>query len=221
MKPYQEAFIKFALKNGALRFGSFTLKSGRQSPYFFNAGMFIDGEAFSELGVFYAYAIKEQFPVEFDVIFGPAYKGIQIATCASIALQQKYHLTFPVSFNRKEPKDHGEGGLIVGSALKGKRVLLTDDVITAGTAIREAAKIISQEGGTLVGIVIALNRQEVGQKSQESAIQEVEREFDIPVISIINRDDLIQYVSKLPKDTEQEQALAQLEQYKVQYGSKA
>jgi orotate phosphoribosyltransferase len=215
MQPYQEKFIQLALKYQALRFGTFTLKSGRISPYFFNAGMFVDGAALAELGNFYADAIHDNH-LQFDVIFGPAYKGIQIATCCSIALQHKYNCTYPVSYNRKEVKNHGEGGVIVGAALQGKRVLLTDDVITAGTAIRESAKIIQQQGGSLVGIVTALDRQEIGQHSQQSANEEIAREFGIPVNAIIKRDDLIEYVASLPEHAQYQQ---DLEKYKERYGS--
>jgi orotate phosphoribosyltransferase len=215
MQSYQEKFIQLALRYQALRFGKFTLKSGRISPYFFNSGMLVDGAALAELGNFYADAIHEQVAAEFDVIFGPAYKGIQIATCSSIALQQKYQRSYPVSFNRKEIKSHGEGGLIVGADLTGKRVLLTDDVITAGTAIRQAATLIAEQQGILVGVVSSLDRQEVGQHSRVSANQEISEEFGIPVVAIITRDNLIEYVANLPGQHD----LQQLEEYKKQYGA--
>jgi orotate phosphoribosyltransferase len=217
MQPYQEKFIQLALQYQALRFGTFTLKSGRISPYFFNSGMFVDGAALAELGNFYADAIQEQVSTDFDVIFGPAYKGIQIASCSSIALKQKYNQNYPVSYNRKEAKYHGECGVIVGADLTGKRVLITDDVITAGTAIREAAALIAGQHGTLVGVVSSLDRQEIGQHSRASANQEISQEFGIPVIAIINRDNLIEYVASIPGNRQQD--LLQLEKYKEQYGA--
>ena len=221
MKPYQQSFIEFALKNEALRFGEFILKSGRISPYFFNAGMFRTGQAFYHLGQFYADAILEakKQGLEFDILFGPAYKGIQLATCASIGLHVKAELNIPVCFNRKEAKDHGEGGIMVGESIKDKRLVMIDDVITAGTTVRQSIDLIKEQGGKLVGIIIALNRQEKGLESNLSAIQEVEKNLGIPVISIITRDNLIEYLDKNAAQLPQAKThLGQLKQYREQYG---
>lgn len=196
MKQYQREFIEFSLKSGVLKFGEFKLKSGRLSPYFFNAGMFNDGNAFYELSSFYADVIYETFLEKFDVLFGPAYKGISLATAASIGLKIKYNCNLPVSFNRKEIKDHGEGGSLIGAPLEGRRALLIDDVITAGTTIRESLEIINKAKGSLIGIVIALDRQERGITSKLSAIQEVEKELNIPVASIISLDNIITYLQE-------------------------
>lgn len=193
IKPYQREFIEFALSLNVLRFGDFTLKSGRKSPYFFNAGLFNTGLALSRLGRFYAEAIVDA-GVEFDVLFGPAYKGIPIASAAAVALAEQHNRDLPWCFNRKEAKDHGEGGSLVGSPLQGK-VLIIDDVITAGTAIREVMDIIGQTAASPAGVVVALDRQEKG-KAELSAIQEVERDFGIPVISIINLNQLISYMEE-------------------------
>jgi orotate phosphoribosyltransferase len=161
MKEYQRAFINLAMHKEVLRFGLFTLKSGRKSPYFFNAGLFQDGLALSALGKCYAEAIQRS-EIEYDVIFGPAYKGIPIATATAMQLHDQFHVNKPWCFNRKEAKDHGEGGSLVGAALQGKRVLIIDDVITAGTAIREVLAIIEAQGAIAAGIVVALDRQERG-----------------------------------------------------------
>jgi orotate phosphoribosyltransferase len=194
MQVYQREFIEFCLAQGALKFGEFKLKSGRISPYFFNAGMFKDGQAFLQLAKFYAAAIQKNFAAsDYDLLFGPAYKGITLATVASMGLAEA-GINIPVCFNRKEKKDHGEGGMMIGEPLKGKRALLIDDVITAGTTIREAVEIAQREQGTLAGIVIALNRQEVGLNSKLSAIQEVEQQFKLKVATIITLTDLIEYL---------------------------
>jgi len=217
MKQYQRDFIKFCLDNGALVFGEFTLKSKRISPYFFNAGNFSDGVAYLNLVEYYSEGIVEGFKSsDYDMLFGPAYKGITLATCASIGLAQK-GVKVPVCFNRKEPKDHGEGGVMIGASLKGKRALLVDDVITAGTTIREAVGIAQREGGVLAGIVIALNRQERGLQSELSAIQEVEKEFSLKVVSIVSRDDLITYLRETPG---LQKYLPAMLEYKEQYGIK-
>lgn len=217
MKPYQKAFIKFCLENGALKFGEFKLKSGRISPYFFNAGMFSDGVAFSNLAKFYSAAVNEGFArTDYDLLFGPAYKGITLATVTSMGLAEM-GFNVPVCFNRKEAKDHGEGGVMIGAPLKDKKALLIDDVITAGTTIREAVEIAKREAGVLVGIVIALNRQEIGLKSELSAIQEVEKEFGLKVASIVSRDDLIEYLQETP---ELAQYLPAMLAYKADYGAK-
>ena len=193
MKDYKKKFIELALKRNVLRFGSFTLKSGRISPYFFNAGLFCTGSDLKLLGEYYAEALHDS-GVGFDVLFGPAYKGIPIVAATSIAYAAKYGEDTPWVFNRKEKKDHGEGGNLVGSPLSG-RIVLLDDVITAGTAIRESMEIISaQQDASLAGVLIALDRQEKG-KGELSAIQEVERDYNTRVLSIITLNDLISYIS--------------------------
>lgn len=183
MKAYQKEFIEFAIERGVLKFGEFTLKSGRTSPYFFNAGLFNKGSDLARLGRFYAEALVDS-GIDFDVLFGPAYKGIPIATATAVALYDQHNQDTPYCFNRKEKKDHGEGGNLVGSALEGK-VMLVDDVITAGTAIREAMDIVQANGAELSGVLIALDRQEKG-KGELSAIQEVERDFGAKVVSIVS-----------------------------------
>jgi len=191
MKDYQKEFIEFALEKQVLKFGEFTLKSGRTSPYFFNAGLFNTGRDLARLGRFYAAALADS-KIPYDVLFGPAYKGIPIATTTAVALADHYDIDMPYCFNRKEKKTHGEGGSLVGSELKG-RIMLVDDVITAGTAIRESMEIILANGASLSGVLIALDRQEKG-KAELSAIQEVERDFDTKVISIVKLADLIRYL---------------------------
>ena len=191
MHPYKKEFLQFAIQVGVLRFGEFTLKSGRISPYFFNAGLFNSGGHLARLGRFYAQAIVDS-GTAFDVLFGPAYKGIPLAAAAGIALADHHARDVPYCFNRKEAKDHGEGGNLVGAALQG-RVLIIDDVITAGTAIRESVDIIQTAGATLSGVVIALDRQERG-TGQQSAVQEVELAYGITVASIITLSDLLDYL---------------------------
>lgn len=198
MQDYQKLFLKYVTEHNILRFGEFTLKSGRISPYFFNAGLFNTGAALGFLGSSYAKAVINS-RLEFDIIFGPAYKGIPLASAASIAFWQDFKQDIPWCFNRKEAKDHGEGGNIVGSALE-NRVLVIDDVITAGTAIRETMDIIKSNGATAAGVVVALDRQEKG-KSALSAIQEIEQEFSIPVISIINLKQIISYLEEQDDET--------------------
>lgn len=212
MENYKLEFIRFALSRNVLKFGEFTLKSGRKSPYFFNAGLFSHGEDLARLGEFYAQALKKS-AVDFDVIFGPAYKGIPIGTSLAIALFNQFQLDKPVCFNRKEAKDHGEGGNLIGSPLTG-RVLLVDDVITAGTAIRESMTLIEQNGATLQTVLIALNRKEKG-KGELSAIQEVERDYQCQVISIIDLDDLMQFIEQEPQ---YQQYLPAMREYRAQYG---
>ncbi|NNG12369.1 MAG: orotate phosphoribosyltransferase [Halobacteria archaeon] len=212
MKDYQHEFIDFAIGAGVLRFGDFTLKSGRTSPYFFNAGLFNTGEDLARLGRFYAQAIVDS-GIGFDVLFGPAYKGIPLAATAGIALADHHNMNVPWCFNRKEAKDHGEGGNLVGAGLSG-RVLVIDDVITAGTAIREAVLIIEAAGATLAGVVIALDRQERGQ-GERSAIQEVEAGFGIRVISIIRLEHLLEYLLEKP---ERDDEVAKILAYREQYG---
>ena len=212
MQDYKIEFIKFALGRNVLRFGEFTLKSGRVSPYFFNAGLFNTGADLARLGEFYAAAIQAN-QLNYDVIFGPAYKGIPIGTTVSVALFNRFGLDKPVCFNRKEAKDHGEGGNLIGSPLQGK-VLLVDDVITAGTAIREAMDIIAQNGATLGAVLIALNRKERG-KGELSAVQEVERDYQCRVLSIIDLDDLLAF---LETDGRYNQYLPAMKAYREQFG---
>ena len=211
MEQYQKDFVDFTLETGVLKFGEFTLKSGRVSPYFFNAGLFNTGSHLSELGKFYAQAI-EASDLKFDVLFGPAYKGIPLASAASIALNDSFNRNIPYSFNRKEAKDHGEGGSIVGHPLEGD-ILIIDDVITAGTAIHEAQEIIQSSGATAKGVIVALDRQEKG-KGELSAIQEVEKVFGIRVLSIISLNHIINYL----KSNNDSIILTQIESYRSQYG---
>jgi orotate phosphoribosyltransferase len=212
MQAYQRDFIRFAIERGVLRFGEFTLKSGRTSPYFFNAGLFNSGGALAKLGQFYAAAIQDS-GIDFDVLFGPAYKGIPLAATTAVALAEQHDRDLPWCFNRKEAKDHGEGGTLVGAPLAG-RVLIVDDVITAGTAIREVMQIIQTQGAQAAGVLIALNRQERGQ-GELSAIQEVERDFAMPVISIVSLAQVLEY---LAEDAELKRYLPAVEAYRAQYG---
>lgn len=212
MKAYQKEFIEFAIERGVLKFGEFTLKSGRTSPYFFNAGLFNKGSDLARLGRFYAEALVDS-GIDFDVLFGPAYKGIPIATATAVALYDQHNQDTPYCFNRKEKKDHGEGGNLVGSALEGK-VMLVDDVITAGTAIREAMDIVQANGAELSGVLIALDRQEKG-KSELSAIQEVERDFGAKVVSIVNLNDVITF---LKDDDTFKEYLPKVEAYRAEFG---
>ncbi|KFZ29433.1 orotate phosphoribosyltransferase [Pseudidiomarina atlantica] len=212
MKQYQQDFISFAISRGVLKFGEFTLKSGRTSPYFFNAGLFNHGADLAKLGRFYAAALQDS-AVSYDVLFGPAYKGIPIATAAAIALYDTYQKDVPYCFNRKEKKDHGEGGNLVGSPLQGK-VMLVDDVITAGTAIRESMEIVHANNAELAGVLIALDRQEKGQ-GELSAIQEVEKDFGTQVISIVKLNDVIEYLKDSPELAEHLEAVTA---YRAKYG---
>ncbi|MFQ6575195.1 orotate phosphoribosyltransferase [Pseudomonas sp. UM16] len=212
MQPYQRDFIRFAIDRGVLRFGEFTLKSGRTSPYFFNAGLFNSGSALAQLGRFYAAAIVDS-KISFDVLFGPAYKGIPLAAATAVALAEHHNLDLPWCFNRKEAKAHGEGGSLVGAPLEGD-VLIIDDVITAGTAIREVMQIIQGQQAKAAGVLIALNRQERG-NGELSAIQEVERDFGIPVVSIVS---LTQVLEFLADDPALKQHLPAVEAYRAQYG---
>ena len=212
MKAYQKEFIEFAIEKQVLKFGEFTLKSGRISPYFFNAGLFNTGRDLARLGRFYAAALQDS-GITYDLLFGPAYKGIPIATTTAVALSNDYDLDVPYCFNRKEAKTHGEGGSLVGSELTGK-IMLVDDVITAGTAIRESMDIINAHNAELAGVLIALDRQEKG-KAELSAIQEVERDYDAKVISIVQLADVVTYLETLP---EMQQHLASVQAYRAQYG---
>lgn len=212
MQAYQRNFIRFAIERGVLRFGEFTLKSGRISPYFFNAGLFHSGSALAQLGRCYAEALV-QADLPFDVLFGPAYKGIPLAAATAVALVEHHGRDVPWCFNRKEAKDHGEGGLLVGAPLTG-RALIIDDVITAGTAIREVMQIIEGQGASAAGVLIALNRQERG-RGELSAIQEVERDYGIPVLSIVALDQVLEY---LAEDAELKRHLPAVQDYRAQYG---
>ena len=212
MEQYKRDFIEFALSRNVLKFGEFTLKSGRESPYFFNAGLFNTGADLARLGEFYAAAIQASV-VDFDVVFGPAYKGIPIGTSVSVALFNRYGIDKPVCFNRKEVKDHGEGGNLIGSPLQGK-ILLVDDVITAGTAIRESMELISANKAELAAVLIALNRKERG-KGELSAIQEVERDYQCQVLSIIDLDDLMQFIEQDPRYSSH---LPEMRAYRAEFG---
>lgn len=210
---YQYAFIQLALAKKALRFGEFTLKSGRVSPYFFNAGLFDSGAALAKLSEFYAMAIQNS-KLSFDMLFGPAYKGIPLVSSTAIALAHQASRDLPFCFNRKEIKDHGEGGIIIGAPLRGK-VLIIDDVITAGTAIRESIQIIQGAGATPAGIVIALNRQERGQTANLSTLQEIEQQYKIPIISIASIQNIMDYLAQLPEFTK---SLILMKKYQLEYG---
>ncbi|KAI9207806.1 orotate phosphoribosyltransferase [Polychytrium aggregatum] len=214
MKEYQREFLQFAIENKVLTFGSFKLKSGRISPYFFNAGLFNTGEALARLGKYYASAIVDS-GLQYDVLFGPAYKGIPLVSATSVALYEHHKASVPYSFNRKEAKDHGEGGNIVGAALKG-RIAIIDDVITAGTAIRESAALITANNAQVAGLIIALDRQErVTEDSPYSAIQQVEMDLKVPVISIVKMEHLIEYLAGLSGF---EKEVEDIKQYRAKYG---
>jgi len=212
MHAYQSRFVDYCLQRGALRFGEFTLKSGRISPYFFNAGIFNRGADLAALAEFYADAIQ-QADIDFDLLFGPAYKGIPLAAITASALFQQHQRDLPYAFNRKEAKDHGEGGSIVGHELTG-RVLIIDDVITAGTAIRESMEIIHSQGAVPAGVVIALDRQEKG-RGEKSAIQEVEQDYGLPVTAIVRLEHLVDYLRAKP---EFPGSLEGITAYRKQYG---
>lgn len=218
MENYQLEFIKLALTHHALKFGEFTLKSGRLSPYFFNMGQFKTGAALNQLGQCYAQAIQQALNAQilnFDALFGPAYKGIPLVTATAIGLNQVAHLDFPYSFNRKEAKIHGEGGNIVGAPLS-RRILIIDDVITAGTAAKEAVDIIQASGAQVAGLIVALDRQErASENSPFSAIQMLEKEFNIPVMSLVTLNDIITYVQNTPNF---QSYLPAILNYQKQYG---
>ncbi|MGB2426350.1 MAG: orotate phosphoribosyltransferase [Alteromonas sp.] len=211
MQDYQRQFIQFAIARGVLKFGKFTLKSGRVSPYFFNAGLFNSGGDLAQLGRFYASALVAA-NINFDLLFGPAYKGIPIATTTAVALANDHRLDVPYCFNRKEAKTHGEGGNLVGSELKGK-VMLVDDVITAGTAIRESMQLIAAHDAALSGVLIALDRQERGQ-GELSAIQEVERDFNTRVVAIVTLNDVVEYLV----EQGEHDSVTKINAYREQYG---
>ncbi|MGI9084357.1 MAG: orotate phosphoribosyltransferase [Aeromicrobium sp.] len=215
MHAYQREFIEFALEQGVLRFGSFTLKSGRTSPYFFNAGAVDTGAGLGALGRFYAAAIVQADP-DVDVMLGPAYKGIPIAAVTAVQLAEVHGRDLPWCFNRKEAKDHGEGGLIVGAPLVG-RVLVVDDVITAGTAIREAAEIVSGAGAEVAAIVVAIDRQEQGTDGV-SAVQQVEQDLGIRVQAIVTLDDVVEYLEQTGRHAEHLEAVRA---YRAEYGARS
>ena len=212
MKPHQQTFIQLALSHHALKFGEFTLKSGRQSPYFFNVGQFNTGQALKTLGECYAQALIDS-GMTFDSLFGPAYKGIPLACTTAIGMAAKNNQDVPYSFNRKEEKDHGEGGQIVGAPLKGK-IVIVDDVITKGTAVRESFDIIAKSTATISGILVALDRQERGQ-GHRSATQEIQEEFKVKVHAIITFDDIIEYVNKSADFAKYKDSM---HNYREQYG---
>jgi len=209
---YQSEFIDLCVELGVLRFGSFTLKSGRESPYFFNAGLLNTGAAIAAVGRAYAATLAAS-DLEFDMLFGPAYKGIPLVTITAAALAERHARNVSFAFNRKEVKDHGEGGKIVGGPLKG-RVLIVDDVITAGTAIRESIDIIQGAGAVPAGVLLALDRQERAPDSNLSAVQEVRSQYKIPVISVVNLADLMQHVSRSGQAGE----LSSMRLYRERYG---
>jgi orotate phosphoribosyltransferase len=209
---YQSEFIDLCVRQGVLRFGSFTLKSGRESPYFFNAGLFSTGAAIGAVGRAYAAAIMAS-DVKFDMLFGPAYKGIPLATITAAALAEQGGRNLPYAFNRKEAKDHGEGGNIVGGPLSGG-VLIVDDVITAGTAIRESIDIIRAAGARPAGVLLALDRQERGPQSRLSAVQEVRDQYGIPVVAVVNLADLMEHISLRGRKDD----LVRMQAYREQYG---
>ena len=213
MQLYQRQFLELAVARRVLRFGEFTLKSGRVSPYFFNAGLFDSGAALALLGQCYAHALQAS-GLAYDMLFGPAYKGIPLATTLSIALAGEGR-DVPVAFNRKEAKSHGEGGHLIGADLQGK-VVIVDDVITAGTAIRESLEIIQAAGATPCAVLIALDRQERGQTGERSAAQEVAGEFSLPVIAIAGLDELLEFTDGRPDLAEHKPALMA---YRLRYGS--
>jgi len=211
-QAYQSDFIELCMQLGVLRFGSFKLKSGRDSPYFFNAGLFATGAAIAAVGRAYSDAVVAS-DLTFDMLFGPAYKGIPLVTAAAAALAERHGLDLPFAFNRKESKDHGEGGTIVGAPLQG-RVLIVDDVITAGTAIRESIQLIRAAGAHPAGVLLALDRQERGSISPLSAVQEVREQFGIPVIAVISLSDLIHYMQQAGRAAE----VAGMRTYRDRYG---
>jgi len=217
MQPHQRSFIELALARSALRFGRFTLKSGRESPYFFNAGLFNDGEALAVLGRCYAAALQAS-GLHYDMLFGPAYKGIPLVAATSLSLALHHDLNVPWAFNRKEAKAHGEGGQMVGRALAG-RVVIVDDVITAGTAIRESVELIQRAGAEPVAVLLALDRQERGQ-GERSAVQEVEAEFGLRCISLLTLADLIDILAQPDADSAALpiEHLQALREYRQQYG---
>jgi orotate phosphoribosyltransferase len=213
MNAYKTEFLELALELGVLRFGEFTLKSGRVSPYFFNAGLFNSGYAAAKLGRCYASAINA-LDLKFDMLFGPAYKGIPLVVLSAAALASHFDDDYPFAFNRKEAKDHGEGGSVIGAPLAG-RVLIVDDVITAGTAVREVLDLVRGAGATPAGVLVALDREEVAPKARISAVQQLQEELQVPIRSIVTLTDLIDH---LEEDKEYEQYLPAVRAYRNRYG---
>lgn len=213
MQAYQREFIAFAIERGALRFGDFTLKSGRRSPYFFNTGVFDSGRALARLGDYYAATLAARAPA-FDMLFGPAYKGIPLGAAAAVALAERHARDVPFCFNRKEAKDHGEGGLTMGAALRG-RVMIVDDVISAGTSVNESVRLIREAGATPCGVVISLDREERGE-GLHSAAQEVEARHGIPVLSIVGLGDVLDYLREVGDRGAEIEAIAA---YRARYGA--
>jgi orotate phosphoribosyltransferase len=214
MRAYKEEFLDLAIEVGALQFGEFTLKSGRVSPYFFNAGLFNTGYAAAKLGRCYASAVAA-LDIEFDMLFGPAYKGIPLVALTAAALAEHHDHDYPFAFNRKEAKDHGEGGSTIGAPVEG-RVLILDDVITAGTAIREVLGVIKAAGATPAGVLVALDREEVGTRTRKSAVQQLSEELAIPIRSIVTLTDLVDH---LEEDREHATYLAAMRSYRNRYGA--
>ena len=214
MENYKQKFIEMSIQIGALKFGEFELKSGRVSPYFFNMGLFSTGQALKNIGDFYASALEES-NIEFDMLFGPAYKGIPLASVMSASLFMNHDKDVPFVYNRKEKKDHGEGGRIVGPPLYGK-IVIVDDVITAGTAIKEASQIIRETGAEISGIIIAIDRQEKG-AGEYSAVQEASSKLGVPVISIVNLDQILAFVKN--SSSELEDHVEAIESYRKEYGA--
>lgn len=212
MQGYQREFIQFSIESNVLRFGEFTLKSGRTSPYFFNAGLFNTGARLARLGRYYAEAIVAS-NIEFDVLFGPAYKGIPLVSAVAVALSEQHGIDKPWVFNRKEAKDHGEGGALVGAELKG-RVLVIDDVITAGTAIRESLGLITAANAELAAVCVSIDRQERGQQ-ELSAIQEIQRDHNVEVVTIASLSSIIEY---LANQSNRNNEVAAIRAYREQYG---
>ena len=215
MQSFQQNFIEFIIQENALKFGDFTLKSGRKSPYFFNIGHLFTGLALTRLGQYYAHTLNHH-QCQFDVLFGPAYKGIPLSVAASMQLYEQYQTNIPYSFNRKEAKSHGEGGMIVGAPLAQQRVWIIDDVITAGTAKKEAVDFIQSHQGQVTGIIIALDRQEKAENSQFSSVQLLEQTLQIPVISIVSLTDIITFLEPLEA---YQDVLEKMLTYKKQYGT--
>ena len=213
MQKYQLEFIEFAIEHKVLCFGEYTLKSGRQSPYFFNSGLFNDGRSLSRLGRFYASAIQAA-NIEYDMLFGPAYKGIPLASAVAMSLADDHDINMPYCFNRKEAKDHGEGGSTFGATLNGKTMII-DDVISAGTSVNLSVEIIKQAGATATGVAIALDRQERGETNL-SAVQEVEQRHQMKVISIVTLENMIEYLEKIPSMVEN---LDKIRNYRESYGA--